>query len=119
MISFQAHYSQASKLLLNGTTLAANGNIQTDLTSALQNIFAHPNVGPFICEQLIQKLVTSNPSPAYVRRVAQVFNNDGTGMKGNLQAVVSAFLWIPKRVAETIPRRCCLPMDICASRCST
>jgi uncharacterized protein (DUF1800 family) len=96
MIPFQPHYSQASKLLLNGTTIAPNGNIQTDLVSALQNIFTHPNVAPFISGQLIQKLVTSNPSPAYVTRVAQVFNNDGTGIEGNLQAVVTAILLDPE-----------------------
>jgi uncharacterized protein (DUF1800 family) len=92
MIAFPKHYSKASKLLLNGVTIPANGDIQADLTSGLQNIFTHPNVGPFISQQLIEKLVTSNPSPAYVSRVAAVFNNDGTGVRGNLQAVVSAIL---------------------------
>jgi uncharacterized protein (DUF1800 family) len=96
MIAFPVHYSKNSKTLLNGTTLAAKGNIQTDLTSALQNIFVHPNLGPFISQQLIQKLVTSNPSPAYVSRVAQAFNNDGTGVTGNMQAVVSAILLDPE-----------------------
>jgi len=96
MIPFQVHYSKAAKTVLNGTTIPANGNIQTDLTSALQNIFTHPNVAPFISKQLIQKLVTSNPSPAYVSRVAQVFNNDGTGVAGNMQAIVSAILLDPE-----------------------
>lgn len=68
------------------------GNIQTDLTSGLQNVFGHPNVAPFICKQLILKLVTSNPSPAYVSRCSQTFNNDGTGVTGNMQAVVSEIL---------------------------
>ena len=54
---------------------------------ALDTIFNHPNVGPFICRQLIQRLVTSNPSPAYVARVAAVFNNNGTGVRGDLKAV--------------------------------
>jgi uncharacterized protein (DUF1800 family) len=63
-----------------------------DLADALDNIFNHPNVGPFISKQLIQKLVTSNPSPAYVQRVAEKFNNDGTGKRGNLEAVVRAIL---------------------------
>jgi uncharacterized protein (DUF1800 family) len=92
MIPFQKHYSAASKLLLNGTTIPAKGNIQTDLTSALQNVFTHPNVAPFISQQLIQKLVTSNPNPAYVTRVARVFNDNGSGVAGDLQAVVSAIL---------------------------
>jgi len=92
MLPFQRQYSKGSKTLLNGVTLAAGGNIQTDLTSGLQNIFTHPNVAPFICQQLIQKLVTSNPIPAYVSRCSQIFNNDGTGVAGNLQAVISEIL---------------------------
>lgn len=63
-----------------------------DLRDALDNIFNHPNVGPFISKQLIQRLVTSNPSPAYVQRVANVFANDGSGRRGNLGAVVRALL---------------------------
>lgn len=96
MLPFQMHYSQSSKVLLNGTTLAPKGNIQTDLTAALQNIFTHPNVAPFISQQLIEKLVTSNPSTDYVTRVAQVFNNDGTGVAGNLQAVITAIILDPE-----------------------
>lgn len=96
MIAFPKHYSAASKILLNGTTLPAKGNIQSDLTAALQNIFTHPNVAPFISEQLIQTLVTSNPTPAYVARVAQVFNDNGSGVAGDLQAVVSAILLDPE-----------------------
>jgi hypothetical protein len=92
MLPYQKHYSKSSKLLLNGATLPEKGDIQADLTAALQNIFIHPNVGPFICQQLIQKLVTSNPSPAYVTRVAEVFNDNGNGVRGDLQAVVSAIL---------------------------
>jgi uncharacterized protein (DUF1800 family) len=92
LLPFQKHYNQQAKILLNGTTLQPGGNIQTDLTSGLQNIFTHPNVAPFISQQLIQKLVTSNPSPAYVSRVATVFDNDGNGVAGNMQAVISAIL---------------------------
>jgi len=63
-----------------------------DLTFALDNIFNHPNVGPYICKELIQRLVTSNPSPAYVQRVATVFNNNGSNVRGDLKAVVQAIL---------------------------
>ena len=59
---------------------------------ALDTLFNHPNVAPFISKQLIQRLVTSSPSPAYVARVATVFNDDGTGVRGNLAAVVKAIL---------------------------
>ena len=65
---------------------------QQDLDDALDNIFNHPNVGPFIAQRLIQHLVTSNPSPQYVERVARKFENDGSGKRGNLAAVVKALL---------------------------
>jgi uncharacterized protein (DUF1800 family) len=92
MVPYQKHYSKASKTLLNGATITGGGQIQPDLNTALQDVFNHPNVAPFICQQLIQKLVTSNPIPAYVSRCSQVFNNDGTGVRGNMQAVISEIL---------------------------
>lgn len=76
--------------------LSSGGSPQSDLAFALDNIFNHPNVGPFIGRQLIQRLVTSNPSPAYVQRVSNAFNDDGTGMRGNLYAVVKAILLDPE-----------------------
>lgn len=96
------------KTLLNGQVVSSCGNnaacAQTDLTAALDNIFNHPNVGPFVGKQLIQHLVTSNPSPAYVARVARVFNNDCDALypagclstRGNLKAVVKAILLDPE-----------------------
>src|SRR5262250_2878046 len=74
MIPFDNHHDTGDKLLLNGVTLPGGGTTQADLTAALQNIVSHPNVGPFISKQLIQHLVTSNPSPAYVQRIAAVFS---------------------------------------------
>jgi len=62
------------------------------LRIALDRLFNHPNVGPFISFRLIQQLVTSNPSPAYVGRVAAIFNNNGSGVRGDLAAVVRAVL---------------------------
>ncbi|MET0231665.1 MAG: DUF1800 family protein, partial [Rhodanobacteraceae bacterium] len=76
--------------------LAHGGDAQTELTQALDNIFNHPNVGPFIATRLIERLVTSNPSPAYVRRVAQVFNDNGSGMRGDLRAVIRQILLDPE-----------------------
>jgi uncharacterized protein (DUF1800 family) len=76
----------------NGGVLADGGTASSDLSFAISNIFHHPNVGPFISKQLIQRLVTSNPTTQYVGRVAAIFNNDGTGLRGNLQAVVQAIL---------------------------
>jgi uncharacterized protein (DUF1800 family) len=96
MIPFDSHHDTGTKLLLNNVTLPAGGTTQADLTAALQNIFQHPNVGPFVCQQLIQHLVTSNPSPAYVQRVSTVFNDNGSGVRGDMKAVVTAILIDPE-----------------------
>ncbi len=96
MVATQANHDIGVKTLLNGVQLPANQSAQQDLKDTLDNIFNHPNVGPFIGKQLIQHLVTSTPNPAYVARVAAVFNNDGTGVRGNLQAVVLAILLDPE-----------------------
>jgi uncharacterized protein (DUF1800 family) len=92
MVAFPDHHQAGTKALLNGYTVPANQTPQEDLANALDNIFNHPNVGPFISQQLIQHLVTSNPSPAYVARVAAVFANNGQGVRGDLSAVVTAIL---------------------------
>ena len=76
----------------NNGVLADGGTAASELKFALDNLFNHPNVGPFFCKQLIQRLVTSNPSPAYVQRVATVFNNNGAGVRGDLRAVIQAIL---------------------------
>ncbi len=78
------------------TQIPAGQTPQRDLEDALDNIFRHPNVAPFISKQLIQRLVTSNPSPQYVERVARVFENDGSGRRGELDAVVKAILLDPE-----------------------
>jgi uncharacterized protein (DUF1800 family) len=107
------NHDAGAKTLLNGFTIAAcsspNGtaNIacaQSDMTAVMNHLANHPNVGPFIGKQLIQHLVTSNPSPAYVERVARVFNNDCNGLypqgctntRGNLRFVVQAILLDPE-----------------------
>ena len=84
------HETGASTFL--GSTVPAGLDGATSLSQALDIIFAHPNVAPFVSKQLIQRLVTSNPTPAYVQRIATVFLNDGAGVKGNLQAVIKAIL---------------------------
>src|SRR5262249_23456548 len=110
MIPFDNHHDTGTKLLLNGATLGAGGTAQADLTAALQNIFLHPNVGPFISKQLIQHLVTSNPSPEYVTRISGVFNDNGSGVRGDMKAVINAILMDPEArrgedVAQLQPRR--------------
>ena len=84
------HETGASTFL--GSTVPAGLDGPQSMSAALDIIFAHPNVAPFVSRQLIQRLVTSNPSPAYVQRIAAVFSNDGTGVKGNLAVVVKAIL---------------------------
>jgi len=93
MIAYDAFHSTSEKDFLGvvipaSTTAATNADIKT----ALDTIFNHPNVGPFIAKRLIQSLVTSNPSPTYVSRVAAVFNNNGSGVRGDMAAVVKAVL---------------------------
>jgi uncharacterized protein (DUF1800 family) len=88
----EIYHDTAAKTLLNGASVPAGGTARADLKAALDNLFNHPNVGPFLARHLIQRLVTSNPSPAYVRRVAERFNNNGSGVRGDMRAVVRAVL---------------------------
>jgi uncharacterized protein (DUF1800 family) len=92
MVANNAQHDVAAKTLLNGVVLPAHRSALQDLNDAIDNIFNDPNVGPFISKQLIQHLVTSNPSPAYVARIARVFDADATGVRGNLKSVVRAIL---------------------------
>ena len=97
MIVYSDYHSSLAKTFL-GTTIPASDTPDAagDLKIALDTIFNHPNVGPFLGRQLIQRLVTSNPSPAYVARVAAVFNDNGSGIRGDLGAVVKAILLDPE-----------------------
>jgi len=83
-----------SNLAVNflGTNIPANTSGASALKMALDTLFNHPNVGPFFAKQMIQRLITSNPSPAYVQRVASVFNDNGSGVRGDLKAVWTAIL---------------------------
>jgi uncharacterized protein (DUF1800 family) len=90
VINANFHESGAKSFL--GTTIPAGTGGAESLRIALDAIFAHPNVAPFIGKQLIQRLVTSNPSPAYVSRISAVFENNGSGVRGDLRAVVRAIL---------------------------
>jgi uncharacterized protein (DUF1800 family) len=95
MVAVQAKHDTGSKLLLDGFVEPAGLTAQADVTHAIHDIFVNANVGPFICRQLIQKLVTGNPLPAYVTRVNAVFDNNGAGVRGDMQAVVTAILTDP------------------------
>jgi uncharacterized protein (DUF1800 family) len=92
MINIASHHEPAAKTILNGVVIPAGQSAAQDLKTMLDTLFSHPNVGPFVCRQLIQRLVTSNPSPGYVYRVASVFNDNGQGVRGDLKAVVRAIL---------------------------
>jgi uncharacterized protein (DUF1800 family) len=96
MVSFADNHEPGVKTLLDGQQTPADQTPEQDLKTALDDIFNHPNVGPFIGKQLIQHLVTSNPSPAYVTRIAAVFANNGSGVRGDLSAVVKAILTDPE-----------------------
>jgi uncharacterized protein (DUF1800 family) len=92
MMLYPAYHDNTQKTIVNNIVLPAGEGGAADLKAELDALFNHPNTGPFICAQLIQRLVTSNPSPGYVYRVAQVFDNDGTGTRGNMAAVIKAIL---------------------------
>lgn len=93
MIFYPNYHSTSEKVFL-GTTIPANAtvNVGGDIDIALDRLFNHANTAPFISHRLIQQLVTSNPSSAYVGRVAAVFANNGSGVRGDLGAVVRAIL---------------------------
>ncbi|NIL95151.1 MAG: DUF1800 family protein [Woeseiaceae bacterium] len=93
---WQSFHDTGSKTLLNDFIVPAGQSGDRDLAMALDNIFNHPNIGPFIATRLIERLTTSNPSPQYVERVARVFNDNGTGVRGDLGAVVKAILLDPE-----------------------
>lgn len=102
MQAYEAYHDTGPKRLLNGTVLPGGQTARQELDAALNNIFQHPNVGPFVSRQLIQRLVTSNPTPGYVGRVAARFADNGRGERGDLEAVVRAILLDPE--ARSAPR---------------
>ena len=97
MQSYPSHHSTAEKDFL-GVTIPASGTADPNgnLKIALDTLFNHPNLPAFFSKQMIQHLVTSNPSPAYVSRVAAVFKNNGLGVRGDLKAVITAILLDPE-----------------------
>ncbi len=91
MAQVASRHEPGTKTFL-GTTIAANTNGADSLRLALDAIFAHPNLPPFVARQMIQRLVTSNPSPAYVARAAAAFTNNGSGVRGDMKALLRAIL---------------------------
>ena len=92
------HSDEAKSFL--GVTIPAGTSAAESLRMTLDTLFNHSNVGPFFARQMIQRLVTSNPSPAYVQRVASVFDNNGSGTRGDLRAVFRA-IWLDDEALNT------------------
>ena len=92
MFAVESEHDKTAKTIFGNTTIPAGQTAEADLEALLDALMAQPTMAPFISEQLIQHLVTSNPSPAYIQRISQVFENDGSGVRGNLQAVITAIL---------------------------
>lgn len=96
MVPWEANHDTSEKVLLDGYRIPAGQTAEQDLEAALRHLFQHPNLGPFVARRLIGALVTSNPSPAYVARVAAVFNSGPGGVRGDLKAVAKAILLDPE-----------------------
>ncbi|AOT11233.1 DUF1800 domain-containing protein [Pseudoalteromonas luteoviolacea] len=92
MHAFIDYHSMEEKTLLGGEVIPKNTGPHESMQLALDNLFSHSNVAPFISTQLIQRLVKSNPTQAYIARVATIFNDNGEGVKGDLGAVIKAIL---------------------------
>ena len=102
LVPVHALHDSGPKRLLGGQRIAGSADPQVDMDAALDNIFQHPNVGPFIARRLIQHLTTSNPSATYIGRVAAAFADNGRGVRGDLQTVVRAILLDPEARGDTV-----------------
>ncbi len=103
MKMYEEWHEPGTKTLCTGYVIPDGQNGLTDIRDAIHGLSMHPNVAPFICKQLIQRLITSNPSPDYISRIASVFNDDGKGTRGNLGAVIKAILLDPEaRTCESL-----------------
>ncbi|MEY2949830.1 MAG: hypothetical protein RLZZ248_1031 [Bacteroidota bacterium] len=96
MVMYEEYHDKTEKTIVGDFVIPANQKGMEDIELAIDHLFNHPNVGPFLGKQLIQKLVTSNPSPQYVKDIALVFNNNGKGERGDLGAVIKAILLHPE-----------------------
>ena len=105
MIMYDSEHEQGEKHLLNGYVIPDGQTGIEDLEDAIEHLFNHDNVGPFLAIRLIQRLVKSNPTPAYVGAVADAFNDNGQGVRGDMKAVIKAILMHPEA------RECSWVMD--------
>ena len=96
MAMFEPEHEPGPKTLIGGVVVPAGQTGMEDIEAAIDVLFDHPNLGPFLGRQLIQRLVTSNPSPAYIARISAVFADNGSGVRGDLAAVIRAILLDPE-----------------------
>lgn len=115
MVMFQNEHDTQPKDLLNGYTTPAGMEGEAEIQLGLDNVFNHPNVGPFVARRLIQRLVKSNPSKGYIRRVAQKFNDNGSGQRGDLKAVVKQILLDREAWSGVKMRRRRIPLRLIVS----
>ncbi len=107
MVPVEARHDTAARSLMSGVSLAAGNKAPAALEAVLDSLIAHPNTAPFIGKQLIQQLVSSNPSAAYIGRVSAAFisgkySTFGTGQRGDLAATVAAVLLDPEARSATV-----------------
>jgi len=103
MFAVESEHDTSAKTIFAEITIPSGQTAEQDLDSLIDALMAQPSMAPFVSQQLIQHLVTSNPSPQYVARVSSVFENDGQGITGNLQAVIAAILTDPEARADDDP----------------
>jgi len=103
MFAVEAEHDTTSKAIFSGIAIPAGQTAERDLESALDALMAQSTMAPFVSRQLIEHLVTSNPSPAYIQRVSSVFTNNGLGTRGDLKAVITAILTDPEARAADDP----------------
>ncbi|HTA42291.1 MAG TPA: DUF1800 domain-containing protein [Bryobacteraceae bacterium] len=103
MIPVEVEHDTSAKTIFDSLTIPAGQTAEQDIDTLVNGLMAQPTMAPFVSQQLIQHLVTSNPSPAYIERVANIFKNDGTGTAGNLTAVIRAILTDPEARAGDDP----------------
>ena len=102
LVPLEGNHDTTQKSFL-GCTLPAGQTTTQDMNGFLNCLFNHPNVGPFIATRLIRGMVTSNPSPAFIQRIATVFDNNGAGVRGDLKALVTAILTDPEARNDVAP----------------
>ena len=100
MVAEEGYHDRSEKSIL-GTKIASGGDTKTDINTALNILFNHDNVGPFIAKRLIQRLTTSNPSLEFIEYVALIFSDNGAGVRGDMKAVIKAILLYDDTNSET------------------